>query len=670
MHRQNQAFGFGIVRKQRQDRTWAWLPDADFAVVRDAFDLPIGGDPDGGDIAAGRLSTAGCDLRVVHHTRLGSHRIGDGVPERDKFDAFRAVAAVIEDLGFEPLASPQRITVKKALSPCTAKPVKPGALLHEVANGSPGSPSRHLSERLESIIGYGLEGFEESDYTSTPPVHEEELARARDEHERRLARRHPMSRALLLVLLDPLAQLNAPLVNASIRSLYGDAFDVKIETVPDQTFGYTKDLDGSGLPAERRYEMRVQAWAPLVQRLAAEERPVYVLVVARQKYANGDDDEVNKNAAKRTLASRGRVSVQFLTPPKEGRPGTIKLRDFSYRLQAALRDLVYGHAGEVEIPPHFSRAFAPEFPPREILGFTLLRQNATRLRADGQLLPIAFRLDLESGCVEAQVANLIGGGQIGSGWVPLREALMDIAGANPSIPGTREGNALAIRTFIRRILSSSVAHGRHPLVVVKTSMEMTGIWQGLKDSAIHRAGPLIEENGRAWEDEYPGARLIRIRQNCSPRVIGAKRVQLKGIPADDAAAFVEAPTRAPGLFVVPSPQDGFATYWSVGNVLAQVKRGLSCYRALPVRGSSGNSVIREAHRKDWPAPATLEITLGAHVSGDVPDRIAAIIHALRFGYAHHAEATALPAPIFFENKFRNYLGDFSLIPDFDEDAEG
>jgi hypothetical protein len=69
-------------------------------------------------------------------------------------------------------------------------------------------------------------------------------------------------------------------------------------------------------------------------------------------------------------------------------------------------------------------------------------------------------------------------------------------------------------------------------------------------------------------------------------------------------------------------------------------------------------------------PLSIDVTVALLQAGDDPDRIAHVVASLRHGYGHTPSSTALPAPLSFEAKVRDYMTRFALDEaDADDDEE-
>ncbi|MFB2895632.1 RNaseH domain-containing protein [Aerosakkonemataceae cyanobacterium BLCC-F50] len=61
-----------------------------------------------------------------------------------------------------------------------------------------------------------------------------------------------------------------------------------------------------------------------------------------------------------------------------------------------------------------------------------------------------------------------------------------------------------------------------------------------------------------------------------------------------------------------------------------------------------------------PTPNPLEIVVTLRQKNDNPDRLAALVESLRYGFGHYSDWLSLPAPFFFERVVRDYISEFAI----------
>ena len=168
----------------------------------------------------------------------------------------------------------------------------------------------------------------------------------------------------------------------------------------------------------------------------------------------------------------------------------------------------------------------------------------------------------------------------------------------------------------------------------------------------------------------------------------------------DADIKIPSASSTPGkLFrLITSNQTGCIAYLSVGSKAVQQEwRGQSCYRSIPAyipirlqdineiseddiyekrpkkRVNAAGIEMRKLSEKppfikQWPTPNPLEILVTLLQHDDDPDQVAALVESLRYVLGHYAESTTLPAPLFFERVVRDYISDFSIEEESEDES--
>lgn len=85
-------------------------------------------------------------------------------------------------------------------------------------------------------------------------------------------------------------------------------------------------------------------------------------------------------------------------------------------------------------------------------------------------------------------------------------------------------------------------------------------------------------------------------------------------------------------------------------------------------GLSKYSLNPKTVNESEPSPNPLEIVVTLRQENDKPDRLAALVESLRYGFGHYSDWSSLPAPLFFERVVRDYISDFAIFED--EETEG
>ena len=296
-------------------------------------------------------------------------------------------------------------------------------------------------------------------------------------------------------------------------------------------------------------------------------------------------------------------------------------------------------------------------------------------------------------------------------WEKFPNALARIANISPVKIGdshqTRKRNFMQ---FVRDVISPSVKQGMQPLVMID-STNCVQLWPWLADSRIDANNIKLEGISDWMHKEWAGARLVRIKQGFTPAIIEEKvRYIMKSSISDersldelknlDADIKIPSASSTPGKLcrLTTSNRAGCIAYLSIGSRAVQQEwRGQSCYRAIPaytpVRLQDSDEIpeddgskkrpkklvnaagikLRELSEKppftkQWPTPNPLEILVAVRQEDDDPDQVAALVESLRYVLGHYAESTALPAPLFFERVVRDYISNFSIEEDYENEG--
>ncbi|MHC5826187.1 MAG: RNaseH domain-containing protein [Nostoc sp.] len=132
-----------------------------------------------------------------------------------------------------------------------------------------------------------------------------------------------------------------------------------------------------------------------------------------------------------------------------------------------------------------------------------------------------MRLNVDTGkcelCCAYEKGNLVI-----SPWFSFSDALAFIAQLTP-IKLTDKRNVFKTRfmDFVKQIVSNSVEDGMQPLVMIDSS-NCVQLWDWLADSRINANQINLGQQFENMQDEWQGARLIRIRQELAPGIIEKK----------------------------------------------------------------------------------------------------------------------------------------------------
>ncbi len=383
-------------------------------------------------------------------------------------------------------------------------------------------------------------------------------------------------------------------------------------------------------------------------------------------------------------------------------------------MQSALKDLLFAHSGYIEDVKTKVDKWLKDIPeksrPKEIISITIVRKQKGRARGniESTFLPVAMRLNVETGKCEMCCAYERGKSLQISSWSKFSDAIAFISQISPvKLAKDKTARQSRFMKFVQKVISTSVSEGNYPLVMIDSS-NCVYLWPWLADVRIdaniinlaQQTGTPLSEH---MEQEWKGARLIRIRQDHAPGIIEKKVRQFAETSLDDArtnkelSSDYEIPSASSTmkLFKLKNEtneknepnQIGCVAYISVGHKpLHHESRGQSCYRRTEksisvnnpdsskekVFNKAGLEVcqigIREPFTGQYPTPNPIEIVVTLRQPNDNPDCLALFVESLRYGFVHYSDWSSLPAPLFFERVIRDYISEF-VIEDEATDAE-
>lgn len=579
-------------------------------------------------LAKGEATSEKGQVRVALRHGFGFHNVDAGVPERDKLDAFQQVKAILGPEGLVPWTDFQEVKYRR-----TRRAHRD--LLND--------------DQLEKA----------SDHPEDPGDEVDRTVQA-------LKRIHPEEPTLILAH-HPAVEADAKRAAEIIRSMTANHLNVELVRLPENVHGQRNALPFDDVKdASLRGQHRVTAWQDWLSELQQGLKglqPTGVLVMAPKEYEGRTEDSVNKPAGRKAIASALKLPVQYLLP-MEGADA----EDFSYRVQFAWRDLTWAHVGRIdnvidEVARHF-----PGTPPQEVLALSVIQRND---KSDGRLgakIPVAFKLDLSTQVTYARMAHLVGRQVETTPWEPLPQLLVRLASMPAPEMGTGTNEQRTnFERFCRDIINEAADSGSAPLVLIN-STHSASMWPWLRDTDINPETIDFATAGLGFQERWPDVRLVRIREGYTPQLLLDKYYECT--PAQEGSGqkrTVSVPTSKSGaLYSVE--QAKLPLYFSIGKRdLHQHKRGLSCVHDVELLQDAGKTpdghtlkqiITKKPSYKQWPTPNAVELTLAKLLPDDQPQLVARFVELLRSGYGHYAEASTLPAPLFFERVVKEYITEF------------
>lgn len=740
---------FQADRKTQEEGIYKVETDAAFDYITAAHHLPLGLN-DARKIASGDYDVDGNSIvRLVYSNGITEkkHVLDVGVPERDWVEAMTNAATILQDIGLVPFKG---FVKAKAMSIKAAKANKGEAPSADV-DADAAKPEDEADERrtvdASILIDVLAEQFADTPafearygfikpipQTGKPSAKQSSLTPpSKDPHTERalgLQRLEDVCRVnsqaiaglnaqngIVLVLIYDAARRTkgeVNLVEDIARTLFGTSLEIARAHLPENVHGHKSWLPGNDLKSnEDRFALRVDSWKSLTADLReylASGKQVYCLVMADEWYppkataaapANGKsrdkdkvppplhDDPVNKAAARNALITQAHACSQYLLP-LQFKDGAARIGDFSQRVQSALKDLLLSHNGAV-LPYRgiAAKYFGATTPPKEIIGFTVIRSQSGRVNAsDPSFVLAAFKQSLETGHCQMRFAyDRNGKFENSLPWMDMQLGLATLAKATPCwLSNETNANMRAkvnrerYQAFVRGVIEESNAQDTNALVMID-STNAAGLWSWLTDQNISGEGIDIA-NATHIEEVWQSVRIVRVRQGLAPLIVENRYKTFRNAPDGDVMQVVPTPSKTQGVFRVgdAAPSGAPIAYWSQHGIKAKLKTGSSCYRQTvntnEQRASKqpGYKVVKSkpAFVGQWPSPNAVEFVVGLMHNGDVPDNIALFCHELREMALHYLDSTALPVPLYFENVARQYIARFALAAaesDADADSE-
>jgi hypothetical protein len=708
---------------KQENNNWRWVTDTDFETLRRKLNFPLQSF-DGQQIALGMASTNTCEVVLTYRNGLQDisendeetsekYGIETGVPEIDKLDAFEAIAKILQPLGIKIFDGytevPSKHKPDKTASRMINLPTLLGGALEalETKTKLEFTPkyfdqlnNKQIDDLLSKYFDIRLEGIHGKrkalQFNQLTLNQTDELQKIIQANQAAIQQLYSNQRPLLFIFYESELQTEAELLQKITQVLWGDTLEIKINRLPEDTHGAREGLPGKNLKNKERSHKRIEAWKSTAKQIAKINQPTFCLIMARKFYPDPTgqntvkpDDKVNKPSTRQALAKVG-AGVQFLLPiAKIRKTNRLKLADFFHRMQSALKDLLFAHSGYIndlrEKVDKYLQSIPLEARPKEIIAITIVRKQKGRARGSigNTFLPIAIRLNVDTGKCEFCCAYDKGNLAI-TPWSSFTDARAFIAQLTPIKLADKEDiRKTRFMKFVKQIVTNSVNEGMQPLVMIDSS-NCVKLWNWLADIRINANQINLGQQSENMQDEWQGARIIRIRQELAPGIIEKKSRHLIETSVEDTRTKEElnklppnleipSASSATGLFRLSATnQTGCVAYLSVARELPQRKaRGQSCYRSTDTLVKQTGLKVSQLSKKApfagrWTTPNPLEIVVTLRQPKDNPDDLAALVESLRYGFGHYSDWTGLPAPLFFERVVRDYISDFTIE---DEDTE-
>lgn len=615
---------------------WKWAPDSAFDALRRKFELEYLGNQN-----FSFPSDANHFVGLAHDYDSegnNTNKIGSGVPEKDRKDAFNIISNKLSAFGFSIFAEFERIkNPVKAYSDILyfSKLVKDKDKdIKAVA-----ADSLYLGETLPDELFDYLDNHQNGNneklyipnliqaYLSEPEVAD-----------------HIKGLTAYILTNSP---AESDVLKRITSVLFGDKLAIKSLALPEQVHGPKDSLLASDVKKKhQRKGNRQKRWLDYIAEVIPDKTNAICLIQAPMFYDTDSgvkvDDEVNKSAAKLAFASDAGIPVQYLLPPDKRSNSTTKLEKYVMNSQQALLDLVFGHLGMLpglskRAEHYHSEGNLPEY----LYGINIYAAT-TETRASAAEITVASRVNVTSGLTEIKIGHRLADDII-TDWMPFTKAIQYLTQRSMSTLSlgkfNKEKQALFQR-FSQEVLDE--AEKITPFAYVYFKAEgCRKYWQWLTDPGI----PKFTDQAKY---KWPSLRIIRVREQ-APKLLQGKVVDGHDKPTTTVSLFRVLASHLP-------------VFWSLGEPVQQYTRGLSCYRTLIV--SQSHPITKEKVVKEFSPdigqsmrPNATEFVVISAISGDDPEKIAQFSGSLRRGVmpARLETWVKTPSPLFIINKLEEYL---------------
>jgi len=609
-------------------------------------------------------------------------KIQFGVTLQDQVDLTRAIAGRIAKYGFEQ----SRLRVLDRVA-APSEEFRLQANLHNLITHHFGQVAEEeVPARVEELFG----APEKKVRGKAKPVKTVDLEPLRQANRELLDRAFGVGADINLMFVCR-RESEEVVFRSVVALLFGDRIRVIRHALPEGVHGTKKALDGeSKLTRAQRAVVRRGAWTPLAEQLRAEFPGSPVIVQAARKYDGFEEDSVNKDVGRNTLVTIAGCNVQYLLPPAAG-----NWAEYMHRVQAALYDLLFGHAGLGPVPEALVAAtFEQESRPKSIVGISVVSQSASRNgRPEGATLAVAMKVDVATGRISGRIGRLKNGAMDRGAFQILSRTLVEVASAGLTSLGDKQSDRRRhFISFVRGVVDEVVGDDPNALILMESTTARS-LWSWLSDENISSEIYLEDATARP-PTSWKSRRFVRVREKSAGRL--ASETRRNWIPVTrngderEGEIVKEVYATAIARLVESLPEGNARTrhYLTAHgfDVRNRGARGQSVYRRKQGFQRAGASTpkgkrkfsnkvlsrpgVNDVWRTPSRIPVTLEITVLPSQLGDDEDAVATLVSALRNGYSHTADGTFLPAPLSFRSKILDYMDRYAPGSEDDDPDDG
>lgn len=524
------------------------------------------------------------------------------------------------------------------------------------------------------------EADEETNEAVDATTHRERLERHRSANQQALDRIHGTKKPSLWVFVD--GEDERHLIERSARALFGNSLRLEFSTLPQGVHGLQESLD---LPKEkgiRRFDARVGRWEATAQEIARRtDGARHVLICAPKEIGRKAEDPVNYFAGLHAMSRYAQANVHHLLPLEEDyKTKKPDIQHFIHRAQSALLDVFLAHSGMVFGVDTFVEACLGASMPRAIYGIQVIRSQARAYTAELPANLILFtRLDVGTGVTSVRFVVRNGTQTKSTDWQPLNEGLQWL-GSQRNLRGDEPWLRDNFAEETRKVLGMIGEDDPHAVVLIDW-LTVAALWKDIADASLSSSTTRrVMLDGVDFARAYRQMTILRLRSDRNATMLmrwvrnttfEEWRVEGPRVPTHQTSEEHYATTFK--TVVELDASQGSRLYPHYLMVMGyrntvQTKRGLSCYRSMPAMvKNKANGLFERGQLRiasdNAALPSGLEMTVLQHPEGVQPDSLARLVMGLRLGYAHYDDWTALPAPLFFVAKVRDYIVRYPELDD-------
>ncbi|MBL8345252.1 MAG: DUF3893 domain-containing protein [Rubrivivax sp.] len=507
----------------------------------------------------------------------------------------------------------------------------------------------------------------------------ERLARHRAANEEALARIHGDTAPSLWVFVD--GSDERKLIERSAQAIFGDRLRVEVHPLPPNVHGLRGDLDLEGEKGIRRFEARVERWKSVAEGVAkGADGARHVLICAPKDVNKRPEDPVNYYAGLHAMCRHAKANVHHLLPLEiDRKTKQPDVQHFIHRVQSALLDVFLAHSGMVFGVRPFVQGCLGRACPKAIYGVQAVRSQARALTQEQPVSLIVFtKLDVATGVTSVSFVCRDRNRVYSTEWLPLNQGLQWL-GSQRHLSGDERWLKDNFAGATRKMLGRIHEDDPHAVVLIDWST-VAGLWTEITDESLiggTARGIVLDEAD--LDKVFPAMTLLRLR---------ADRNATLGMRWVNTTTFEEWHTEPHLVATRQTAEEQYATTYKTiveldagtgpGHLphyllvmgyrsTVQTKRGMSCYRPRPrmSRNKTGwfERRLLPVAKDNAALPGGLEVTVLQSPDEVKPDSLASLVMGLRLGYAHYDDWTALPAPLFFVRKVRDYIIRYPEAPD-------